>query len=188
LVFDEICAASFKKQMFSRMYHDIRVTAARMAESNLPGNPYLCMWDKLPATIGAMHRLCALVEISSSQDLEAEIPAARLVAKADQLVPVIKDLQKLCKIAGAKQVHRGSEGKVFKTAIRQILTAFSNTKLAPLTRGQARRSNERSDNYIYAITIKDIKIEEYILPDPFTHAVIELLKTQAPAAVDFLLD
>ena len=39
-----------------------------------------------------------------------------------------------------------------------------------------------SDKYTYAITIKQIKT----LPDPFTKAVIELLKPQAPAAVDFL--
>ena len=197
-VFDEICAASFKKQMFERMYHELHSTAASMAESNLLGNPYLCMWAQLPATIGAMHQLCALLEISSSQDLEAEIPAARLVAKADQLVPVIKDLQKLCKIADAKPVHMSSAqshelGGALKTAISQILTVFSNTKLKTLTRGQARKSNKtklktvqrgqarqgnksRSYSYIYAITIKETKIQEYKLPDPFTQAVIELLK------------
>ncbi|KAL3138353.1 hypothetical protein ABBQ32_006156 [Trebouxia sp. C0010 RCD-2024] len=184
LVFDEICAASFKKERFSRMYHEIRITAATMAESNLRGNPYLCMWDTLPATIGAMHQLCALLEVSSSQDLEAEIPAALLVAKADQLVPGIKDLQTLCNKAGAKALHRESEAKDLKTAISQILTAFSDTKLAPLTRGQARRRGKRSDNYIYAITINEVEIEGYKKPDPFTQVVIKLLKPQALAAFD----
>ena len=131
-----------------------------------------------------MHQLCALLGVSSSQDLETEIPRALLVAKAGQLAPVITDLQTLCHKTGAKQVNRGSKGKVFKTAISQILTAFGNTKLAPLTRGQARRSNERSDNYIYAITINEVKIEGYKKPDPFTKAVIKLLKPQAPATSD----
>ena len=66
----------------------------------------------------------------------------------------------------------------------RIEPAFGNTKLAPLTRGQARRSNERSDNYIYAITIDEVKIEGYKKPDPFTKAVIKLLKPQAPATSD----
>ncbi|DBA90106.1 TPA: hypothetical protein ACH3X1_003424 [Trebouxia sp. C0004] len=189
LAFDEICASSFKKERFVRMYHELNNSGANLAEINLPGNKYLGMWEKLPATVGAMHQLCALLEVSSSQDLEAKIPAARLVAKAGQLAPVITDLQTLCNKAGAKEVHGGSEGKVFKTAVSQILTAFSNTKLtpltlAPLTRGQARRSNKRSDNYIYAITINEVEIEGYKKPDPFTQAVIKLLKPQAPAASD----
>ena len=183
LVFDEICAASFKKERFSRMYHEIRITAATMAESNLRGNPYLCMWDKLPATIGAMHQLCALLEVSSSQDLEAEIPAALLVAKADQLAPVIKDLQTLCNKAGAKAVHRESEAKDLKTAISQILTCFGNTKLKS-QRGQVRRSNSRIDNYTYAVAVNEVKTEDYKKPDPFTQAVIKLLKPQAPTAFD----
>ena len=183
LVFDEICAASFKKERFSRMYHELRITAATMAESNLQGNPYLCMWDKLPDTIGAMHQLCALLEVSSSQDLEAEISAARLVAKAGQLAPVIKDLQTLCNKADAKAVHRESEAKDLKTAISQILTCFSNTKLKS-QRGQARRSNSRIDNYPYAVAVNEVKIEDYKKPDPFTQDVIKLLKPQAPTASD----
>ena len=131
-----------------------------------------------------MQQLCALLGVSSSQDLETEIPSAILVAKAGQLAPVITDLQTLCNKAGAKQVHRESKAKIFKTAISQILTAFGNTKLAPLTRGQARRSKKRSDNYIYSITINEVKIEGYKKPDPFTKAVIKLLKPQAPTASD----
>ncbi len=181
LVFDEMCASSFKKEMFLRMYHEVNNSGASLAGINLPGNQYLGMWEKLPATVGAMHQLCALLGVSSSQDLEAEFPAAQLVAKADQLAPVIGDLQTLCTIAGAKAVHRSSQAKDLKTAISQILTFFSSTKLRS-QRGQARRRNSRSDNYTYAITIKQIKT----LPDPFTKAVIELLKPQAPAAVDFL--
>ena len=181
LVFDEMCASSFKKERFLCMYHEVNNSGASLAEINLPGNQYLGMWEKLPASIGAMHSLCALLGVSSSQDLEAEFPAAQLVAKADQLAPVIRDLQTLCNNAGAKAVHRRSQAKDFKTAISQILTFFSNTKLTS-QRGQKRQRNSRSDNYTYAITIKQIKT----LPDPFTKAVIELLKPQAPAAVDFL--
>ena len=181
LVFDEMCASSFKKERFLRMYHEVNNSGASLAEINLPGNQYLGMWEKLPATVGAMHQLCALLGVSSSQDLEAEFPAAQLVGKADQLAPVIGDLQTLCNIAGAKAVHRTSQAKDLKTAISQILTFCSNTKLRS-QRGQARQRNSRSDNYTYAITIKQIKT----LPDPFTKAVIELLKSQAPAAVDFL--
>ena len=184
LVFDEMCAASFKKERFSRMYHEVNNSGASLAEINLPGNQYLGMWEKLPATVGAMQQLCALLGVSSSQDLETEIPAALLVAKAGQLAPVITNLQTLCNKAGAKQVHRGSKAKIFKTAISQILKCFSNTKLAPLTRGQARRSNKRPDNYIYLIPINEVKIEGYKKPDPFTKAVIKLLKPQAPAASD----
>ncbi len=184
LVFDEMCAFSFKKERFFRMYHEVNNSGASLAEINLPGNQYLGMWEKLPATVGAMQQLCALLEVSLSQDLETEIPAALLVAKAGQLAPVITDLQTLCIKAGAKQVHRGSKAKNFKTAISQILTAFGNTKLAPLTRGQARHRNSRSDNYTYAITINEVKIEGYKKPDPFTKAVIKLLKPQAPAASD----
>ena len=101
LVFDEMCASSFKKERFLRMYHEVNNSGASLAEINLPGNQYLGMWEKLPATVGAMHQLCALLGVSSSQDLEAEFPAAQLVAKADQLAPVIRDLQTLCNIAGA---------------------------------------------------------------------------------------
>ena len=143
------------------------------------------MWEKLPATVGAMHQLCALLGVGSSQDLEAEFPAAQLVAKADQLAPVIRDLQTLCSKEGAKAVHRRSQAKDFKTAISLILTFFSNTKLTSQRR-QARQCNSRSDNYTYAITIKQIKLEEDTLPDPFTHAVIKLLTPQALAAIDFL--
>ena len=101
LVFDEMCASSFKKERFLRMYHEVNNSRASLAEINLPGSQYLGMWEKLPATVGAMHQLCALLGVSSSQDLEAEFPAAQLVAKADQLAPVIRDLQTLCNIAGA---------------------------------------------------------------------------------------
>ncbi|KAL3136176.1 hypothetical protein ABBQ32_007190 [Trebouxia sp. C0010 RCD-2024] len=175
LVFDEMCAASFKKERFSRMYHEVNNSGASLAEINLPGNQYLGMWEKLPATVGAMQQLCALLGVSSSQDLETEIPAALLVAKAGQLAPVITDLQTLCNKTGAKQVDRGSKAKHFKTAISQILTFFSYTKLAPLTRRQARRSNKRPDNYIYSITINEVKIEGCKKPDPFTKPVIKLL-------------
>ena len=37
LVFDEICAASFKKERFSRMYHEVNNSGASLAEINLPG-------------------------------------------------------------------------------------------------------------------------------------------------------
>lgn len=80
-------------------------------------------------------------------------------------------------------MHRESEAKDLKTAISQILTFFSNTKLRS-QREQARRSKKRSDNYIYSITISEVKIEGYKKPDPFTKAVIKLLKPQAPAASD----
>ena len=153
LVFDEMCASSFKKERFVRMYHEVNNSGASLAKINLPGNQYLGMWEKLPATVGAMHQLCALLGVSSSQDLEAEIPAAQLVAKADQLAPVIRDLQMLCNNAGAKAMHRRSQAKDLKTPISQILTFFSNTKLRS-QRGQARQRNSRSDNYTYAITIK----------------------------------
>lgn len=69
LVFDEMCAASFKKQRFVRMYNELHNTAPNIAETMLPGNPYLGMWPALPAEIGAMHQLCALLEIQSSHDL-----------------------------------------------------------------------------------------------------------------------
>jgi len=105
--------------------------------------------------------------------------------KQISLLLPIRDLQTLCNNAGAKAVHRRSQAKDFKTAISQILTFFSNTKLRS-QRGQARQRNSRSDNYTYAITVKRIKNEKSTLPDPFTHAVIKLLKPQAPAAVDFL--
>ncbi|KAL3146223.1 hypothetical protein ABBQ32_002924 [Trebouxia sp. C0010 RCD-2024] len=111
LVFDAMCASSFKKERFLRMYHEVNNSGASLAEINLPGNQYLGMWEKLPATVGAMHQLCAVLGVSSSQDLEAEFPAAELVAKADQLAPVIRDLQTLCNIAGAKAVHRTSQAK-----------------------------------------------------------------------------
>ena len=67
----------------------------------------------------------------------------------------------------------------------RALVFDENTKLTSQRR-QARQCNSRSDNYTYAITIKQIKLEEDTLPDPFTHAVIKLLKPQAPAAVDLL--
>ena len=183
LVFDEMCASSFKKERFVRMYHELNNSGASLAEINLPSNQHLGMWEKLPATVGAMHQLCALLEVSSSQDLEAEISAALLVAKADQLAPVIKDLQTLCNMAGAKAVHRESEAKDLKTAISQILTCFSNTKLKS-QRGQARRSNCRIDNYTYAVAVNEVKIEDYKKLYPFTQAVIKLLKPQAPTASD----
>ncbi len=160
LVFDEICAASFKKERFVRMYHELNNFGASLAKINLPGNQYLGMWEKLPATVGAMHQLCALLEVSSSQDLEAKFPAARLVAKAGQLAPVIKDLQTLCNKADAKAVNTESEAAVFKTAISQILTCFSNTKLKS-KRAQPRRSNSRISNYTYAVAINEVKIENY---------------------------
>ena len=167
------------------MYHEVNNSGASLAEINLPGNQYLGMWEKLPATVGAMHQLCALLEVSSSQDLEAKIPAARLVDKAGQLAPVIKDLQTLCNKADAKAVNTESEAAGFKTAISQILTCFSNTKLNS-KRAQRRRRNSRISNYTYAVAINEVKIENYKQPDPFTKAVIELSKPQAPAAVDFL--
>ena len=61
LVFDEMCASSFKKDRYLRMYHEVNNSGASLAEINLPGNQYLGMWAKLPATIGAMHQLCALL-------------------------------------------------------------------------------------------------------------------------------
>ena len=106
---------------------------------------------------------------------KAKIPAARLVAKAGQLAPVIKDLQTLCNKADAKAVNTESEAAVFKTAISQILTCFSNTKLKS-KRAQPRRSNSRISNYTYVVAVNEVKIENYKQPDPFTQAVIELLK------------
>ena len=61
LVFDEMCASLFKKERFLRMYHEVNNSGANLAEIKLPGNQYLGMWEKLPATIGAMHQLCALL-------------------------------------------------------------------------------------------------------------------------------
>ncbi|DBA90764.1 TPA: hypothetical protein ACH3X1_003971 [Trebouxia sp. C0004] len=114
LVFDEICASSFKKERFVRMYHELNNSGANLAEISLPGNQYLGMWEKLPATVGAMHQLCALLEVSSSQDLEAKTPAARLVAKAGQLVPVITDLQTLCNKGRCQGSTRRIRGKSFQ--------------------------------------------------------------------------
>ena len=54
LVFDEMCASSFKKERFLRMYHEVNNSGASLAEINLPGNQYLGMWEKLPATVGAI--------------------------------------------------------------------------------------------------------------------------------------
>ena len=45
LVFDEMCAASFKKERFSRMYHEVNNSGASLAEIILPGNQYLGMWE-----------------------------------------------------------------------------------------------------------------------------------------------
>ena len=158
LVFDEMCAFSFKKERFLRMYHEVNNSGASLAEINLPGNQYLGMWEKLPATVGAMQQLCALLGVSSSQDLETEIPATLLVAKAGQLAPVITDLQTLCNKAGAKQVHGGSKAKFFKTAISQILPFFSNTTLRSqrvnatvaqiTTHMQSLSSRSRSPHYL----------------------------------------
>ena len=108
LVFDEMCAASFKKQRFLRMYNELHNTAANIAENTLPGNPYLGMWPALPAEISAMQQLCALLEIKSSQELASEIPRARLDAKKDQLAPIVKHLQALCQVRDPKCVCTSS--------------------------------------------------------------------------------
>ncbi len=54
LVCDEMCASSFKKERFVRMYHEVNNSKASLAKINLPGNQYLGMWEKLPATVGAI--------------------------------------------------------------------------------------------------------------------------------------
>lgn len=205
LVFDEMCAASFKKQRFLRMYSELHNTAPNIAETMLPGNPYLGMWPALPAEIGAMRQLCALLEIESSQDLTSDIPRARLDAKKDQvapiikdqLAPIIKDLQTLCQVQDPKQVRtpshqsaeeRGKAGNDFKTAIGQIVTAFSNTKLSTISLGQARKGRGRVDNPTYGITINMVKVENNKLRDTFTEAVIELIKPRAREGLEFLPD
>ncbi|DBA70342.1 TPA: hypothetical protein ACH3X2_011764 [Trebouxia sp. C0005] len=209
LVFDEMCAASFKKQRFLRMYNEIHNTSANIAETTLPGNPYLGMWPALSAQISAMHQLCALLEIESSQDLTSQIPKVRLVTKKDQLAPIVKDLQTLCQVRGPKQVRTSSQqsaeerdkagtssqqsaeerdtaGNDLKTAIGQVLTAFSNTKLSTIRRGQARKPRGVVDNPVYGTTINTVKVENTKLRDPFTEAVIELIKPQA--CLEFLPD
>ena len=195
LVFDEMFAASFKKQRFLRMYSKLHNTAPNIAETMLPGNPYLGMWPALPAEIGAMRQLCALLEIESSQDLTSDIPRARLDAKKDQLAPIVKDLQTLCQVRDPKQVRTSSQqsaeerekaGNDLKTAIGQVLTAFSNTKLSTISRGQARKGRGRVDNPTYGITINMVKVENDKLRDPFTEAVIELIKSRE--GLEFLPD
>ena len=197
LVFDEMCAASFKKQRFLRMYSELHNTAPNMAETMLPGNLYLGMWPALPAEIGAMRQLCALLEIESSQDLTSDIPRARLDAKKDQLAPIVKDLQTLCQVRDPKQVRTSSQqsaeerekaGNDLKTAIGQVLTAFSNTKLSTISRGEARKGRGRVDNPTYGITINMVKVENNKLRDPFTEAVIELIKPRAREGLEFLPD
>ena len=147
-VLDDMCAASLKKQRFLRMYNEFHNTAPNAAETMLPGNPYLGMWPALPAEIGAMRQLCALLEIESSQDLTSDIPRARLDAKKDELAPIVRHLQTLCQVRDPKQVCTSSQqsaeegekaGNDLKTAIGQVLTAFSNTKLSTISRGQARK-------------------------------------------------
>ena len=197
LVFDEMCAASFKKQRFLRMYNELHNTAHNIAETMLPGNPYLGMWPALPAEISAMRQLCALLEIESSQDLTSEIPRARLDAKNDQLALVLKDLQTLCGVRDPKRVcissqqspeEREKAGNILKTAIGQVLTAFSNTKLSTISRGQGRTASRRSDNPTYGITINMVKVENHKLRDSFTKAVIELIKPRARVVLEFLPD
>ena len=197
LVFNEMCAASFKKQRFLRMYNELHNTAPNIAETMLPGNPYLGTWPALPAEIGAMRQLCALLEIESSQDLTSEIPRARLDAKKDQLALVVKDLQTLCGVRDPKRVcissqqspeERQKAGNILKTAIGQVLTAFSNTKLSTISRGQARKASRRSDNPTYGITINMVKVESGKLRDSFTEAVIELIKPKARDSLEFLPD
>ena len=163
----------------------------------LPGNLYLGMWPALPAEIGAMRQLCALLEIESSQDLTSDIPRARLDAKKDQLAPIVDDLQTLCQVRDPKQVRTSSQqsakerekaGNDLKTAIGQVLTAFSNTKLSTISRGQARKRKSRVDNPTYGITINMVKVENNKLRDPFTEAVIELIKPRAREGLEFLPD
>ena len=166
------------------MYNELHNTAPNIAETMLPGNPYLGMWPALPAEISAMRQLCALLEIESSQDLTSEIPRARLDAKKDQLALEVKDLQMLCGVRNPKRVCMSSQqspeerekaGNILKTAICQVLKAFSNTKLSTIDRGQARSGRGVVNNPIYGITINMVKVENTTLPDPFTEAVIELI-------------
>ena len=197
LVFDEICAASFKKQRFLRMYSELHNTAPNIAENTLPGNPYLGMWPVLAPQISAMHLLCNLLEIESSQDLTSEIPRARLDANKDQLARIVKDLQELCQVPDPKRVCISLQQNVeetkkavngLKTAIGQVLTAFSNTKLSTFCRGQARGATGRADNPTYKIVINMVKVEDIKQLDPFTDAVIKLLKPQPVEDLEFLPD
>ena len=144
-----------------------------------------------------MRQLCALLEIESSQDLTSDIPRARLDAKKDQLAPIVKDLQTLCQVRDPKQVRTSSQqsaeerekaGNDLKTAIGQVLTAFSDTKLSTISRGQARKGRGHVDNPIYGITINMVKVENNKLRDPFTEAVIELIKPRVREGLQFLPD
>ena len=159
------------------------------------------MWPALSAQISAMRQLCASLEVESSQDLTSEIPRARLDAKKDQLALVVKDLQTLCGVRNPKRVCMSSQqspeerekaGNILKTAICQVLKAFSNTTLSTIDRGQARSGrgvvDNRVDNPIYGITINTVKVENTTLPDPFTEAVIELIKPRAHEVLEFLPD
>ena len=155
------------------------------------------MWPALPAEVGAMRQLCALLEIESSQDLTSETPRARLDAKKDQLALIVKDLQTLCGVQDPKRVcissqqspeERKKAGNNLKTDIGQVLTAFSNTKLSTISRGQARKARGRSDNPTYGITINMVKVKNNKLHDSFTKAVIELIEPQAREGLEFLPD
>lgn len=183
------------------MYNELHNTAPNIAETMLPGNPYLGTWPALPAEIGAMRQLCVLLEIESSQDLTSEIPRTRLDAKRDQLAPIIKDLQTLCGVRDRKRVcttsqqsteKREKAGNDLKTAICQVVKAFSNTKLSTISRGQARRGRGSEggvgDNPTYGITVNMVKVDNNKMRDPFTEAVIELIKPQAREDLKFLPD
>ncbi|KAL0031971.1 hypothetical protein WJX79_009500 [Trebouxia sp. C0005] len=181
LVFDEMCAASFKKQRFLRMYNEIHNTSANIAETTLPGNPYLGMWPALSAQISAMHQLCALLEIESSQDLTSQIPKVRTSSQQSA-----EERDKAGTSSQQSAEERDTAGNDLKTAIGQVLTAFSNTKLSTIRRGQARKPRGVVDNPVYGTTINTVKVENTKLRDPFTEAVIELIKPQA--CLEFLPD
>ena len=176
------------------MYNEIHNTAANIAETILPGNPYLGMWPALSAQISAMHQLRALLE--TARDLSHHKSRRRVWSKKkDQLAPIGRHLQTLCQVRDPKQVRTSSEqsveerekaGNDLKTAIGQVLTASSNTKLSTISREQAWKQRGVVDNPIYGITIN--MLENNKLRDPFTEAVIELIKPQACEGLEFLPD
>ncbi len=108
LVFDEICASSFKKERFVRMYHELNNSGASLAEINLPGNQYLGMWEKLPATVGAMHQLCALLEVSSSQGKNPSSTAGRQSGSACSCHQRSSDALQQGRCQGSEHRIRGS--------------------------------------------------------------------------------
>ena len=195
-----------------RKYHELNSSVPAMAQKRLQGNTYLALWDSTAAAVGAMHRLCLLLGLKSSHGTEARIPSAWLVEKAAELSPVLQALQRACHVPGAKKVDPADATKLaqnLKTAISQVLRAFSNTELVAVSRGQARRAragrgggrggsrgrghDNREDNYTYAVAVRSKKKQpgeenDPPVPDPFTVAVIQLVTPEPRAQLEFLPD